>query len=404
VENIIWNVGCWREEWFRMSLSRRRSENRLWLDWVAVLALSLVTGVMVLSPTALAADDAVQSAQSAVREVSLQECRELALKSSSSVLLAANAVKDAELALAQAEASNLTKPSPTSLYQARVNLSVAQKNLEIAKQDAVLNTDQLYYSLLKAEHLVDISEQALTLAEKQLEVAKAKEKVGMATKLDLMRAENQVASARNSLESATLNRDLAMVSLNQAIGLAPETVLRLSDEFSYEKTGDLDLEASIEFALANRVEVAQAQSSVDVADMEVSLADNDFTPRLTYERAKLAADDARVRLADQRNKIAMAVRQAYVSLKQAEAKVALTAKKVDEAKENLRVTQLLFDADMATNLDVLTAQNQYTQSQIDALQAIYDYNVARSQFRRACGDTNVGNTNTTSAENGGTAS
>lgn len=358
--------------------------------WMVVVVVLVVTA---LSSPVFASDSADEPT---AREVSLEECRELALKCSASVLLAASSVKDAELALAQTEATNLTKPSPTSVYQARMSLEVAEKNLEIAKQDAVLSTDQQYYSLLKAEHLVSISEQALALAERQLEIAKAKEKVGMATKLDLIRAENQVASARNSLASATLNRDLAMVALNQAIGFAPETILHLRDEFSHEKTGDLDLEASIEFALAHRVEVAQAQSTVEVADMNVSLADNDFTPRLTYERAKLAADDARVKLADQRNKIAMAVRQAYVALKQAEAKVELTAKKVTEAQENLRVTQLLFEADMATNLDVLTAQNQYTQSQIDALQAVYDYNVARSQFKRAIGDTSV--------ENGGTAS
>jgi len=346
-----------------------------------VVALFAITAC---SPVALAGDGA---GGSTAKDVSLEECRELALKSSASILLATNAVKDAELALAQTEATNLTKPSPTSVYQARMSLTVAQKNLEIAKQDVVLSTDQQYYSLLRAEHLVSISEQALTLAERQFEIATAKEKVGMATKLDLIRAENQVASARNNLASAVLNRDLAMVALNQAIGLPPETLLRPRDTFSFESTEDLDLEASIEFALASRVEIAQARSAVEIADMNVSLADNSFTPRLTYERARLAADDTRVKLAEQRNKIALAVRQAYVALKQAEAKVELAAKKVKEAEENLRVTGLLFEADMATNVDVLSAQNQYTQSRIDSVQAIYDYNVARSQFKRAIGDT-----------------
>ncbi|MGB4380006.1 MAG: TolC family protein, partial [Bacillota bacterium] len=87
------------------------------------------------------------------------------------------------------------------------------------------------------------------------------------------------------------------------------------------------------------------------------------------------------------NKIALSVRQAYVSLVQAEAKIELSEARVNEARENLRITQLLFEADMATNVEVLAAQNQYTQSQIDALQAIYDYNMARSQFNRTIGDT-----------------
>jgi outer membrane protein len=369
-------------------MSPPKRPSLLWLRrtiTVFVLSIIIIFPAVAVFPASASASDVKSEPQ--VVEVSLEECRSLALEHSASVLLAENAVHDARLALEQTEATSLTKPSPTSLYQSRMSLESAGKNLEITKQDVVLGTDQLYYSLLRAEHLVSISRQALDLSERQFEIAMAKESVGMATKLDIMRAENQTASARNSLASALLNRDLATVSLNQAIGFVPETILSPRDEFSYEKTGDLDLDASIEFALANRVEIAQAQSAVEIADMNVQLADNSFTPRLTYERAKLAAEDARIKLKEQQNKIALAVRQAYVSLKQAEAKVELAGSKVDEARENLRITQLLFEADMATNVEVLSAQNQYTQSQIDSVQAIYDYNMTRSQFKRTIGDT-----------------
>ena len=357
---------------------------------ITVFALSIITVFPTIAafPAFVSASDMKTEPQEPqVIEVSLEECRSLAMEHSASVLLAKSAVEDAKLSLEQTEATNLTKPSPTSLYQSRMSLESTRKNLEITKQDIVLSTDQLYYSLLRAEHVVSISEQALALAERQLEIAMAKESVGMATKLDIMRAANQTASARNSLTNALLNRELAMVALNQAIGFLPDTILSLRDEFSYEKTGGLHLDASIEFALANRIEIAQAQSAVEIADMNVELADNSFTPRLTYERAKLAAGDARVKLKEQQNKIALAVRQAYVALMQAEAKVELAGSKVNEARENLRITQLLFEADMATNVEVLSAQNQYTQSRIDSVQAIYDYNTTRSQFKRAIGDT-----------------
>jgi outer membrane protein len=372
-------------------MSLRRRLNSLCLRRViTVFMLSIMTVFPTVTafPALVSASDVRSGpAEPQPIEVSLEECRSLALEHSASMLLAKSSVEDAKLSLEQTEATNLTKPSPTSVYQARMSLESARKNLEITKQDVILNTDQLYCSLLRAEHLVSISEQALALAERQFEIAMAKESVGMATKLDIMRAENQTTSACNSLASALLNKNLAMVALNQAIGFDPETILSPRDDFSYENTGDLDLNASIEFALANRVEIAQAQSAVEIADMNVKLADNSFTPRLTYERAKLAAADARVKLTEQQSKIAFAVRQAYVALKQAEAKVELAGLKVNEARENLRITQLLFEADMATNVEVLSAQNQYTQSQIDAVQAIYDYNTTRSQFKRAIGDT-----------------
>ena len=87
-----------------------------------------------------------------------------------------------------------------------------------------------------------------------------------------------------------------MVSLNQAIGFPPTTVLSLEDEFSYERTEGLDLDAEIEYALANRIEIAPAKSALDIADMNMKLADNTFTRRLNHDRAKTSAADARSRL------------------------------------------------------------------------------------------------------------
>ena len=231
------------------------------VSWLRRIVTIVVLSVVTVFPISVLAGDIDE--EPVIREISLEECRSLALEHSANVLLAASTVRDATLALEQAEATNLTKPSPTSLYQARISLESACKNLEITKQDLVLSTDQLYYSLLKAEHLVSISRQALALAERQFEIAIAKEKVGMATKLDIMRAENQTASARNSLQNAILNKDLAMVALNQAIGFIPETILSPCDESSYENTEELDLNASIEFALANRVDCPGAISSGD---------------------------------------------------------------------------------------------------------------------------------------------
>jgi hypothetical protein len=230
----IRGVARWKKEGsFGMSPPKRPS--LLWLRrtiTVFVLSIIIIFPAVTVFPASASASDVKSEPQ--VVEVSLEECRSLALEHSASVLLAENAVHDARLALEQTEATSLTKPSPTSLYQSRMSLESAGKNLEITKQDVVLGTDQLYYSLLRAEHLVSISRQALDLSERQFEIAMAKESVGMATKLDIMRAENQTASACNSLASALFNRDLATVSLNQAIGFVPETVLSPRDEFSYE--------------------------------------------------------------------------------------------------------------------------------------------------------------------------
>lgn len=317
-------------------------------------------------------------------KLTLKDCLDLALKNNGSIILAQDSVEDARLALEQARANDFLKPSPVALRQAETAYANAQSNLNLAKLDLALTVEQQYYDLLKAEDMVKIASEALQLAQEQLNIAMAKKEAGVAADLDVLKAKNQVSSAQANLGKAQLSRDIAMFALNQTIGLPVDTQLSLVDQFSYEPVA-VDLEEATKEALSNRVEITQAQAAVELADMNVKLAENDYTPKLTLARNRIAASDAAVKLKQQQDKIVLAVRQAYVSLKEAESRITLTKEKAEESKENLRITQLLYNADMATSLDVLAAQNAFTQAEIDALEAIFDYNVAKAQFWRALG-------------------
>lgn len=344
------------------------------------ITVSVLVIVLVLSLTALVGV-ALASEQT---KLALKDSLDLAFKNNGSVILAQDAVEDARLALEQARANNLLKPSPVMLHQAEAAYTNAQSSLNLAKLDLALEVEQQYYELLKAEDMLKIANEALQLAQEQLNVTMAKKEAGVAADLDVLKAKNQVSSAQANLGKAQRNRDVAVFTLNQTIGLSVDTQLSLADQFSYEPVS-VDLEEATKEALTNRVEIAQAQATVELADLNVKLADNGYTPQLTLARNKLAANDAAVRLKQQQDKIVLAARQAYVNLKEAESRITLTSQKAQESKENLRITQLLYNADMATSLDVLTAQNASTQAEIDALEAIFDYNVAKAQFWRALG-------------------
>jgi outer membrane protein TolC len=109
-------------------MSPPKRPSLLWLRrtiTVFVLSIIIIFPAVAVFPASASTSDVKSEPQ--VVEVSLEECRSLALEHNASVLLAENAVHDARLALEQTEATSLTKPSPTSLYQSRMSLESAGK-------------------------------------------------------------------------------------------------------------------------------------------------------------------------------------------------------------------------------------------------------------------------------------
>ncbi len=60
-------------------------------------------------------------------------------------------------------------------------------------------------------------------------------------------------------------------------------------------------------------------------------------------------------------------------------------KAVDDAQENVRVTDLLRKEGLATTTDVLDAQTYLFQTKASYYQALYDYQIAHYQLVKASG-------------------
>ncbi|MEW6230019.1 MAG: TolC family protein, partial [Bacillota bacterium] len=149
--------------------------------------------------------------------------------------------------------------SPTEL--AAIDLDEAERDLAKAKQNVTFNVISAYLNVLKAQQIKSLNDGALEKASSLLDEVRSKLNLGVATQLDLMKAQSQLDQARFNQVKAGDDLDAAMRSLALLLGLPAETKCELVNDFQVEPE-ERNLEDLVKLALENRVEVKQASLSV----------------------------------------------------------------------------------------------------------------------------------------------
>ncbi len=86
-----------------------------------------------------------------------------------------------------------------------------------------------------------------------------------------------------------------------------------------------------------------------------------------------------------RSAVRLQVKQAYYELQTSRERIAATASSVEEAEEGLRIVQKRYEGGMTPFVDVLGAESALIRARTNALQALYDNNVADAELKLAKG-------------------
>jgi len=366
--------------------------SRKWLAWLGFLVLTLALGGWGLA-RAVAAD-----AVPGVKELTLEQAVEVALEGNPSLELAELSLKAAQSRVAytrdvargiekQVDAGipvttlDLARVKDVYPRQAELGVVVARRALEAAREGIRLQVEKAYYEALKAEDGVRIARTAVDKAEEQLRTARAGFSAGTLARNEVLGAEVQLADARARLITAERLSKTAYMNLNKTLGLNLETPLRLTSRFEYRPVGDLDLEKKVSEALENRLEAVRARAELEGKELDFQVVGRYYTPSVyTYQQAEVAWKQAGVALRQAEQQVEFEVRAAFLSIKDAEQRIAVLEKSVEQAREAMRLAQLRYEAGVATGLEVNNARLALTQAEAGALQAIYDYNLAVSGF------------------------
>jgi outer membrane protein len=302
---------------------------------------------------------------------------------------------------------------------ARRLAEVAQENVELQRQLITLTVKESFILINFARRLIRVQEQALERADLNLRSARGFFEVGTRPKSDLARAEVDVANARVDLIRARNAERVARVALNTAMGIPADTPTEVQDILFFQSMA-LDRAQLQSQALTQRPENKQARLFVSEAEARMRRAFRDFFPDIIgsgsyggtrsdlneiweiglslqwsifdggnriarFRESKANVDGAQARVRAVELDISREVEQAFLTLNEAQERIAAAQTAVASAQENFRLAQGRFDAGVGTILELTDAQLFLTQAQNTEAQALADYRIALARLERAIG-------------------
>jgi|GEM_PF-749577 len=302
----------------------------------------------------------------------------------------------------------------------RVELALLE--VERRREELRLATANEYYDLQAAIESIRISQAFLEEAERNLQDTSLREEVGVGTRFDVLRAEVQVANARQDVVNAQRARQVAQRALAARLNVPPALTIT-TVPVDIAGTWPLSLEESIVQAFQNRAELEQQltqrevnealqraelaalgpqvdlfanYSLSDILTQDDSFNDNySFGARVSWTLFEGGAAQARARqreldveiaernFEEARNTIRLGVESAYFNLQSNQTNIDTARLAVTQAQEALDLAILRFDAGVGTQLDILNAQSELTDAEVNLVQAIIGYNRSLAELKRA---------------------
>ena len=309
------------------------------------------------------------------------------------------------------------------INQAKLGLTSADLAIALAKQQLKLQATTGYFAIMQAQNLVKVNQDTVNDLQAHLTNVQAQFAVGTVAKSDVLRSQVAVANAQQTLIQEQNTYDLAVSSLNNVMGLPMDTQLHLKDQLQYTKY-NTPLADCVSYALQHRPDGQQADISIASAKEGITVAESGNKPQVNLSAdegwsdthplgtknnswsvgasaswnlfdagltkskirsANVAVDQASQQAQQTKDTIQLDVRQAYLSLKNAEKRISTTQVAVDQAQEDYKIAQVRYSSGVGTNLDVMDAESALLTAKTNSIQALYDYNTSKAQLDKAMG-------------------
>jgi len=314
-------------------------------------------------------------------------------------------------------------------YQAsRLGAEIAATDETTVVQDIVQEVRVAYFNVLKAERLLVVAVQSVEQLEAHRKMAQDFFDAGVIPRNDLLRAEVELANGRQNLVKAENSIEMAKSKFNMVLRREINTPTELEDILTL-KPFTQSLHECQNRALENRSEIKSSTLKVEQSQKMVNLTKSEYFPTINaighYERfgdtpgvsgtlyqdqenwylmgvaswnfwewgrTKNRVDASRSRenqtayaLQNIKDQVTLEVKNAWLTLHEAEKQVAVTQKAIEQAEENYRISRERYQEQVGTSTDVLDAQTLLTRAKSDYFNALSDYNISMARLERAMG-------------------
>jgi outer membrane protein TolC len=311
-----------------------------------------------------------------------------------------------------------------AITAAQAEVQVRELAIEQQQRQLRLEVAQEYYSLQGAVEQVRIGETFLREAERNLRDAWVRYEAGIGTQFDVLRADIQVANARQTVVQAQSQVETAQSRLTRQLNL-PSNLNVSATPLNVSEPWSLSLEESIILAYQNRVELEQQILVKRISEQQRLVARAATRPRVSLflgysfqdelNRPPTAVDTlqggvrlnwnfydggaaraqsrqrekdteiAEYQFSEVRNNIRQEVEESYFSLRASLENLDSASTAVEQARQALEIANIRFNAGLSTQLDLLSSTRELTSAQANFVEAIQNYNQAFAALQRATG-------------------
>jgi outer membrane protein TolC len=322
-------------------------------------------------------------------------------------------------------------PTTEELVSAEQRTVSQYRSLFLAQQQLMVNVATAYYGILRDQMLVEVNERALERAKTLLQAAEAKLKVGMASKMDVFRAELQVLTGENGLVDARESLENTKRRFNLILGADLGTEFVLSTTLEYTPIS-IDQEQLVQQALENRLEILEAYEGLNDAERRMKIARQNLYPpldlsvqytlsgegnafeesldlkesrwgiginssfnldfardRAAYQQAQLTYNGAIRSVQSVEQDVLLDVLQTVTSVKQAQARVYLQEQSVFQAEKQLELAELRYKKGLSDNLDVIDAEESFIKAKTSYYSAVVQHLIAKMRLKQVTGTLEV---------------
>jgi outer membrane protein TolC len=292
-----------------------------------------------------------------------------------------------------------------------------------AREQVVLLVVSQYLGGLRAAADVKAARSRVDLAQALYDQAADLQKNGVGTGLDTLRANVELQNEKQRLVVSRTTLETSLYGLARLLNFDPRQEVDLADEVSFFETPEFPLAQSLECAYANRPELKALQAREQQSLLARRTAGESRLPtfnlngtwgyqglslpssipaylyRATLDvplftggriRAEMTKADLEIKKIDQQkqdlmDQIALEVKTAIAQLDSARHEVEVARLGVTLAQEEVTQARDRFQAGVANNIEVVTAQDELSRASDNQISALYRYNQGRADLARSLG-------------------
>ena len=318
--------------------------------------------------------------------------------------------------------------NPVRSHLARVEdhqLAVAQHQQQAMLDKILTATALAYIEAQQQVATVAAVEADLRLSQQLFELAQDQHHAGVATGVDVARAETRVAQDRFALTQAKGARAQSLLRLKRVLGLPARDAVQLTSPLEFVESPIPDADKAVAHALATRQEIQLLDERVDAAEEGVRAAESEGLPVIGIEaaigpsgvtpsqtvyltrsigigvsvplltsglldahrdRAKSRLRIAELTREDARRQIEEDVHLALLGLDTSAGQVHAARTTLTLAERLLELARDRFQAGVADDLEVLDALTSATTARSRLIEALAGHNAARANLQAALGE------------------